>query len=118
MTWMLRHKFLSLVIVVVAVVAAWYFLAGSGTPTPVLSTEALSQAPAGTENLVQSLLALRTVSLDGTIFSNPAFQTLQDFTTPITPEPVGRSDPFQPIGQNGPVSASSSHAAQLFAPAH
>lgn len=48
------------------------------------------------KDLVGTLLQLRTVSLTGTVFADPAFQTLQDFGTQIVPEPVGRPNPFTP----------------------
>jgi hypothetical protein len=98
MNWILKHKIISIVMTVLVVGIAWYFLSGSSSaPTAVLSSEASSQSPAGTDQLISSLLALRSVTLGGTIFSNPSFQVLQDFTTPIVPEPVGRPNPFAPL---------------------
>ncbi len=117
MDWILRHKLLAIIITVVLAGVAWYMLSGSSSPSaPVLSTEQPTQAPAGASDLVQSLLVLRAVTLSGTIFSNPAFQALQDFTTPIIPEPVGRPDPFAPLGQGNQASPSSTQGAQIFAP--
>ncbi len=100
MDWILKHKVLSIIIAFAFAIAAWYFLSGS-TPATVISSNQPSQSPQGTDQLVQSLLALQSVTLSGTIFSDPSFQVLKDFTTPITPEPVGRPDPFAPLGVTG-----------------
>jgi hypothetical protein len=97
----------TLVIVGVGVtlaLAGWWFLAPEPAPTSLLVTEA-ADSPAVDRGLVDTLLMLRAVSLSGTIFSEPAFATLQDFGTEIIPEPVGRPDPFAPISQRATSTA-------------
>ena len=110
-----KHKILTAGVVLVAAWMSWYFLAGSSAPSPILSAESASKVPPDAQQLVQSLNDLRSVTLDGAIFTNPSFQALKDFSTPIVPEPVGRADPFAPIsaGQGAAVPAAS-HVA----PAH
>ena len=78
------------------------------------SDAAVGQASnADANSIVEVLLALRAVKLEGTIFSEPTFQSLKDFSTAIVPEPVGRPDPFAP---NTSVSAApdTAHTARLF----
>lgn len=116
MDWILKHKIIALIIALVFAVGAWYLLSGSSSSDAVLSAEQTAPAPAGTADLIESLLALRAVSLSGTIFSNPAFQALRDFSTPIVPEAIGRSDPFAPLGAANQASAASTQSAQIFAP--
>ncbi|HEY4516780.1 MAG TPA: hypothetical protein VJG64_02440 [Candidatus Paceibacterota bacterium] len=107
MDWILRHKIVAVVIVILVAGVAWYMLSGTSSDDSVLTSETETVAPAGAQDLLDSLLALRSVSLDGTIFTNPAFQILRDLTTPITPEPVGRPNPFAPLGFDASVNASS-----------
>ena len=114
MDWILRHKTISIVIVVLVAAAAWYMLSGTSSDNAVLTSETAAAAPAGAQDLVDSLLALRAVTLAGTIFSNPAFQALRDLTTPITPEPAGRANPFAPLGSD--ASAAAAKNAQPSAP--
>lgn len=117
MDWILRHKALAIIITLGIAVGAWYFLGSSSTtPDTVLSADEPSAAPAGTSDLIESLLALRAVSLNGTIFSDPAFQALKDFTTPIVPEAVGRPNPFAPLGADSKASDASTKSARIFAP--
>jgi hypothetical protein len=77
----------------------WYTLRGSSSPDALLVTENVGTgAPNETErDLVATLLQLRAIGLDGTIFSDPAFQSLVDYGIEIVPEPVGRENPFAPL---------------------
>lgn len=50
---------------------------------------------------ILSLLAdLKRIRLDGSIFSDPLFQSLQDFSVELNPEPKGRQNPFAPLGRD------------------
>ena len=107
-----RNKLILGVIVVIVIGGAWYGLSSSGAPA---DTGALTSAGAdtsGDSDIVATLLSLQAITLSGTIFSDPAYPTLKDFTTAIVPVPAGRPDPFAPI----PVSGSSKSAA-IFKPA-
>jgi hypothetical protein len=43
---------------------------------------------------------LKNITLDVSIFTNPMFQNLSDFTVELAPEPVSRPNPFAPIGKD------------------
>jgi hypothetical protein len=87
----------------VIAVVAWYVLRDAGgAQENFLLTENVAEGTEADRDLVATLLQLRTVSLSGTIFSDPIFQTLQDFGSQIIPEPVGRPNPFAPLGGGGP----------------
>jgi len=117
MIFLMRHKLILILAVVVAGVA-WWGLSGTGSSSPpILSTQGIDETlnPIN-QDLVATLLALRAVKLDGAIFSEPAFQTLEDFSTQIIPEPFGRPDPFKPLSFEGATSESSARAAAIFTP--
>ena len=119
MQWISEHKLLFVVVIVVLGAALWYGMSATATPAPLLVTSGATGSPsldAADQQLVSTLLALRAVTLSGTIFSDPAFLALQDFSTPIVPEPVGRDNPFAPLGRTA-TSSSSSQTQQLFTPA-
>lgn len=95
------------VLVVVLVGGVWYGMSGGGAAQEQLLTTETVGDGSPSENvadrdLVETLLTLRAISLSGNIFNDPAFKTLQDFGTNIIPEPVGRPNPFAPIGRNQP----------------
>lgn len=107
-------------IVLVGVIVAggvWFGLSSSPSSSSVLTTTDVNSTSAADQDLVNTLLQLRAVSLNGAIFTNVSFMGLQDFSTHIVQEPVGRDDPFAPIdGSMSAVqpSASSTRAAQMF----
>jgi len=91
----------------------WYsFMRDKGTK-PLLQTEDLTEATAVDNDVVQILLQLRAVSLSGTIFSDPVFLSLTDYGSQIVPEPVGRANPFAPIGATGASTTTSARSKPL-----
>lgn len=67
------------------------------------------------QGIVPTLLMLRAVKLDGTIFSAPAFTRLKDISTDIIEEPVGRPNPFAPLSAR---TATDTSAQTNFTPAN
>lgn len=101
MQWIKTHLLLSIALVVALVGAAWYGLTQNAAPTPVLTSVTATGSPtqeSADQELVSTLLTLRAVTLSGTIFQDPAFVTLRDFGTTIVAEPIGRQNPFAPLG--------------------
>lgn len=78
---------------VVAAGAYWFFFTGTGNQQPLSVTATSSPAQAQFQTLASEL---EPITFDTSIFSDPRFTALVDITTPITPEPVGRTDPFAP----------------------
>jgi hypothetical protein len=119
MQWIKQHVFVFISVIVVLAALSWYLLSSS-SPAPILTTSSSSSgspsAESSDQQLVSTLLALRAVSLSGTIFQDPAFTSLADFSTSIVPEPVGRTDPFAPL-PHATSTQDNPHAAQLFTPA-
>ncbi len=91
-------KILYALLAIVALFAIYKFFFAKDE-APALSTETVANLPpeAGGD-LLSLLLELRSLTLTGNILSDPTFATLQDFTISIPPEPVGRRNPFAPIG--------------------
>lgn len=120
MSFLLRHKIIILLVGIGIAGIAWFGMTSSG-PTPLLTTETTGHGPG--QELVETLLALRSVKLDGTIFSEPAFTQLQDYSQPIIQEPIGRENPFAPLETAAPAdtvntaAAASAAAAAAKAPA-
>src|ERR1700733_13715241 len=43
------------------------------------------------------LAKIESIQLDESVFANPAFQSLQDYTVPLGTESAGKSNPFAPF---------------------
>lgn len=107
-----RNKTIIIAVIVILVGIIWYVFSSSGSDSSsVITTDTTSVQD---QSLVQSLLALRAITLSGAILSNPAFQTLKDDSTQIVAEPVGRNDPFQPLDASVSPSATTTQGAQIF----
>lgn len=119
MQWIKQHKLVFIIGILLVVFGVWYGLSQSAPAAPLLTSSAPTGSPTidnADQQLVSTLLALRAVTLNGSIFSDPAFLSLQDFSTTIVPEPVGRDNPFAPLQSKATTTQENPHAAQLFAP--
>lgn len=110
-----QYKIFVIVAAVLIAGGVWYGLSQGPSSSSLLTADAPA-VPGPSQDVVDTLLALRAVKLDGAVFSDPAFMSLKDFSTQIVPEPVGRPNPFAPLTVSGAGSASSTKAAQIFAP--
>ena len=116
MQFLMRNKMI-IGIGVVALIAFIYFgMGNSSGPTSLIKTTGVNDNGPD-QGLIETLIALRAVKLDGTIFGETAFTGLQDFSTQIIPEPIGRSNPFAPlISAIEAVSGTSTHGSDIFQP--
>lgn len=114
MSFLSQHKLIVIIAIIVVAGGVWYGLSGSSASAPPLLTQTSTSGNSADQDLVSTLLALRSVKLDGTILSDPSFLQLKDFSTQIVPEPVGRPNPFAPLTAGASTSPNSTHAAQLF----
>lgn len=96
----IQNKYMVSALAIIVSIGAWFVLGGSGDSVQEgLVTETFSSPEAEADrDLVATLLQLRAVKLEGVIFSDPLFHSLRDFGSEIVPEPVGRENPFAPIG--------------------
>jgi hypothetical protein len=118
MDFISQHKIASLIILLLLIGAAWWGFTANSAPAPVIvsTTAATSTQDA---QLVSTLLQLQAVTLSGTILSDPGFLALQDYTTQVVTEPIGRPNPFAPLSSTGATEATSTTSLNpnLFAPA-
>ncbi|OGG50033.1 hypothetical protein A2763_03760 [Candidatus Kaiserbacteria bacterium RIFCSPHIGHO2_01_FULL_54_36] len=109
-----RHKWIVVIIAILVAGVAWYAMSPADeTPNVAPTVTAGAGAPVE-QGIVATLLTLRAVKLDGTIFSDQAFLSLRDFSTEIVPEPVGRPNPFAPLSSQARASENSTKGAQIF----
>jgi hypothetical protein len=68
-----------------------------------LKTEVLPESVSSTqvgEQLLQVSANLSQTTLDRSLFTQPGFRLLSDFSTPIVEQPLGRPNPFAVIGRD------------------
>jgi len=96
------RRYQNILIIIGLVVAAFvaYSLFFTGTPRDALTTENIDPTSSAVEQeLIGLLLQLRSIELDVSFFSDTRFRSLEDFGQDVVNEPVGRTNPFAPLGQ-------------------
>ncbi len=86
------------VVLVAFVVYGIFFTPDRSNPLTVERTVRAGQS-AVEQELIGLLLELRSITLDTDVFDDARFRSLEDFSQQIVAEPVGRENPFAPIGQ-------------------
>jgi hypothetical protein len=90
---------LAIVIILIVLGGLVYFFM-NGNPLP---NTGLLQSPSadvsstiGTE-ILSLLNQIKSLEIDASVFSNPAYKTLVDYSVVVPPQPVGRPNPFAPV---------------------
>lgn len=104
MKGVIRTIIILVIVVTLGIVGYSVFFKKDTAPTGSLVTtagqgtgETLEGGPG--REFLDLLLSVRSLSLDGSIFSSTAFTALQDFSRPIPPDTnPGRENPFAPLG--------------------
>lgn len=107
MTPKLKKIIIILILAIVLFVVYAVFIKKDPTSQSLVTTGSTASADAqvlGTQ-ISQALLKIEQIKLDRAIFTSDIYKTLVDRSEPITDEPIGRSNPFAPIGE---ISVSSS----------
>ncbi len=94
---LLQHKLILILAGLVVAGFVWYGLSPAAESADLVSTPIEKNGTQADPGIVATLLTLRAVKLDGTIFSGTTFKELKDFSTEIVSEPVGRTNPFAPL---------------------
>lgn len=97
-----NNKIIFLVILIIAAFVGYNFLFKKESPTASDLAAESEQRQSGQSaigrNLVAALSKLKSVAIDTAFFKDPIFNSLIDFNVQITPQEVGRNNPFSPIG--------------------
>jgi hypothetical protein len=94
-----KNKILLIALVLVAGAAFYFFTRGEEEPL----TTAVAGGGVGTigQELIIELNRLKALrSIRDDIFRDNAFISLEDFTQTVVAQPLGRNNPFAPIGNN------------------
>lgn len=98
MSFLKKYKSIILIVVIIGIGGSLYMIYFNNDKEISL----ISSSPSSVDSVIEKdLLALlnsiRLIKLDGSIFSDPAFNSLEDFSQVIDPEPIGRNNPFAPV---------------------
>ena len=95
-----------LVVVVFLVLGFFGYYFFKNEPVSILSQNIPGNISDESLKILDALSELKKLQLNGEIFSDPAFGSLEDFSKPVDPEPIQRPNPFAPIeSDRAPVSS-------------
>lgn len=93
----------NLLIATIAAVALWFgyqtFIASDDALLVADNAAATSAAARDAQEFLIRLQQLNAIEFDRSIFDDPRFRSLVDLRQVVLDEPVGRTNPFAPIGQ-------------------
>lgn len=91
-----KTSIISVIVVLVLVVGYFYFMGGSPAIDVGLLERQSDGVNVGSKEL--SLLnEINSLKIDSTLFTDPAYRTLRDYSVAIPPQNVGRPNPFAPL---------------------
>lgn len=95
----------AIIIGLVIVAVGYYYLTTGSQPSSdqgvTVATPEDLQNQIG-KDLIATLETIKGIKLDRSVLDSNVFQSLQDFSVPISPQTVGRENPFAPTGQSAP----------------
>jgi hypothetical protein len=76
-----------------------YFLYTHNAPLRTQDADVSQQIAAQSEDFLKRLNELKAIRLSGDIFADPRFTTLSHYSQPVSPTPIGRTNPFDTTNQ-------------------
>lgn len=101
-TWSISKIVIAIALIISASVGYMTFV-GPSHNVQAQSTDEETIAPTGEEreiigkDLLVVLEKIESIKLDESIFTDPAFVSLQDYSITLVPETAGRINPFAPL---------------------
>lgn len=93
-------QLLAVMFVLIAGYLLWTIVSKDPETATLSSVSTTSENAVGDAKVLETLINMRNLRLDDRLFNNPAFLRLVNTERKIIPEPVGRRNPFSPIGSD------------------
>ncbi len=91
----ISKKTIIFIIVILVLGLVYFYFAGGETPATTLLTGVGSGGVGAIE--LSLLNQMKSLQIDTSFFKDPAYQSLVDYSVAITPQSVGRPNPFAPL---------------------
>jgi hypothetical protein len=87
-----------IVIIIIIAVVGYFYLSGSSAPASSALVQSSGSDSEAVGSQVLSLLnQIQSLNIDTSLFTDPGYQTLRDYSVAIPPVAVGRPNPFAPL---------------------
>ena len=94
-----KKTLIGIAIILIIAVGIYFYTSSSGSSPSqgLLQAETSPEASAAAARVLTLLNQIKSLRIDRSLFSDPAYQTLRDYSVPIPAVGVGRSNPFAPL---------------------
>jgi hypothetical protein len=94
-----KNLIMGAVLIILLIVAYFTFFKKNKEDDALTTTQVTSNQSVIGKELIEEFNRLRALkNINDGFFNDPAFLSLKDITIPVSPEPIGRSNPFAPVG--------------------
>ena len=98
MSPLLRNLALALVLALIAWLGYVVFLKDDEEVVSTANSGVINEAVRDGQEFLMRLQQMRSIELEGAVLNDPRFKSLIDLRQDLVAEPVGRDNPFLPIG--------------------
>ena len=94
-----KKNIVIIVVIIIAAIIGYFYYEGSTpvTNSSLQTTAASDDAQAVGARVLALLNQIRSLKIDTSIFKDPSYMTLRDYSVAIPQENVGRPNPFAPL---------------------
>ncbi len=97
-----KSTIIALVVIVAVALLLYFYYKGnpnddSTSSLTVVSAES-QEARASSDRVLSLLSEIRSLNIKNTLFTNPVYKSLVDYTIAVPDQPIGRINPFAPVG--------------------
>jgi len=85
-----------ILIIIVVVLIAYFYFYGNSTPSSLVSSTNSADASVGAQ-VLRLLNQTNNLKIDTSVFNDPGYKTLRDYSVSIPAVNVGRPNPFAPL---------------------
>ena len=93
-----KNLFIAIGVVIVVVAVAYFAFSKPKSEDANLVSEQGTDMTDIEKEMLNKLDTVKKIKVDTNVFRNPAFKELVDYSRAIAEEPVGRANPFAPVG--------------------
>ena len=109
----MKNNIITLVLVIVVGMIAYWYLTKTDTTAGYLVTDVKTTDTVDAKYIYNILQQMEQVTLDDSIFENPAFKKLKDNYVSFPAQVAGRNNPFAPVGMDSAFQSTSSQSSNI-----
>ncbi len=91
-----QNRILFIILAVIIMLFIAYGFSDKTTSSVLIQKQAATDSSSIEQEILQLLMDVQSIKLDGSVFQDPTFNQLRDFGRKVIQEPTGKINPFLP----------------------